>query len=414
MSSTAQQQWNPINENIEDNEAQLKDAEYQDLLWKELDLDSAAKALWGIWAIAPEDGELIAADAIAKEQAERWDLDNIDWWDAFDTAEETTADWKVIDEKDTISWNWNQDIPVNEASSKVLLWSEWWDILNSQQEEDPEQLLKMQEWIYSPAVKQLVFEWIITADQAQAVKKSLLKENIDDINNIPNEELGTKEKQSVIERLKESTNVDTMEKYAKNFEKDFGSQLSDFKSWDWEYTTETDSTAYEMISVRYISSKEWEVTPEAKKVSLNTAFETALNVEINGKQIEKNESYKQIVKDINNDSLTISKRFEAFKDLLAFTTIDQAKWWRQQSLRYRQRVAEWKLADIWRNERFAELLEVFKNAEKNSSEALQAAWELEAIRIEADITSWDANLLAWGWEMEVATDNISENTSLSA
>jgi hypothetical protein len=80
-----------------------------------------------------------------------------------------------------------------------------------------------------------------------------------------------------------------------------------------------------MISARYITSNEIDVSSEDRKKDLDSAFITALNTEIDGKQFKRNETFKQITIDIKNNSLPVSNRFAAYKDLLSFTSLEQGK-----------------------------------------------------------------------------------------
>lgn len=83
-SQAGQQQWNPINEVAENNEAKNADADYQALLRKPLDLDGVKSAMWWIWEVDPKTGRELAANALAEEKSKEPKTDEIDWGDAFD------------------------------------------------------------------------------------------------------------------------------------------------------------------------------------------------------------------------------------------------------------------------------------------------------------------------------------------
>lgn len=390
MSSTAAQQWNPVNEDIENDEARHLDEDYAALLWQPLDLEWTKSAMGWIGEISPEEGLDIAQSALAEEHANEIGSDDIDWWDAFGEVEEAAG---------------------IEGDAAHEIYASLWGVIKEQSEQ---QEINTQEWIYTPIINKLLNEGKLIESEARVAKKALSNDTITDVQKIPDDELSAEKKELVITQLKASVDPDKMQKYAENFATDFSSELGNFQNGKGEYLSDTDQAAYEMISVRYITPLEWEITPKQQKISLNTAFESALNNEILGKKFDRNETFKQISKDIRNPDVSIVDRFQAFKDLLSFTSLEQGKWGRQQEIKFRKRIAEKKLIEAWRNEKFAELLEVFKNAKENSPEALEAARELETMRIEANITPWDANLLAWGWEMEIVWDKVSENTRESA
>ncbi len=360
-----------------------------------IDLEWAKNLMyWDLQARTPEEIEAAKIAEANEPDADEELMAALEWEEAWDK----------------IQWEHWED---------TIVWSQWNDtIQNAEQVEiDVEQQKALKNWIFSPRIDSLVLQWElwdITSKEIETLKTTLLSGNIEDIDSIPESELSNDKKWIVIEKLSESEDPANQIEYSKNFIQDFGSELKDFQNAKWEFTSDLDQSAFKMISARYITPLEWEVSVEDKKIALDTAFNTALNTELHGKQIRETESFKQICRDIRNDTLPIWKKFSAFKELLSFTSLEQWKWWKRQETLYRKRAAEQMLTDSWRLERFNELLTLFHKQNEWSNRSIEIAQELEAIRLESGVSSWDASLLAGGEAIDIVTDDISENTQESA
>jgi len=328
---------------------------------------------------------------VANLEAQDWETE-INWWDAFSPENDWITEWGKMPTEVKLD-----DTPENESKEEenVILW----------------------EWVYSPEIDKLISQWKITInkDQATTIKNTLLRKNIEDINNIPDTEVSSDIKTIVLEHLTDIEKPENQRQYSENFVESFREELQEFQNTKGEFNTENDQTAFDIISSRFVTPLEWEITPEERNLALHTAFATALNIEIDGKQFDRtNETYKQIVKDIINTELWFQDRFIAFKNLLNFSSVEQWKWWKQQEKRYAKYKAERLLDNAGMLERFEQLLAMFKAQEANSPRSIKIAQELDSIRQEAEISSWDAKLLAWWGKMELASESIWENWNKSA
>jgi len=126
--STANTQWNPINENLENNENREKDIAYEAKKWEKLDMKWGQEAMWGVWAIWPEAGKEIAKKALTLEEQEAEQenpddlLTQLDGWEWKEKKEKTHSLKWSDDFKDEIIDTINQSA---DYSLEIWTWIDW-------------------------------------------------------------------------------------------------------------------------------------------------------------------------------------------------------------------------------------------------------------------------------------------------
>lgn len=183
---------------------------------------------------------------------------------------------------------------------------------------------------FSPVVNKLIKEWKIIPEEWLEIKKALKwkklekkereegkkEEYIENFfaDTFQNIKLPKEKKQEIIKTLSFLEKTGTKEKNKQNFENHFWANLLPKNAKNFEKDSIVEKT-YKILWGNYFIAPENLENGSEQKKSLDLAFEKSLNEIIDGKQIERNESFELSMKIINNPDKSLKERFEALNSI---------------------------------------------------------------------------------------------------
>jgi hypothetical protein len=229
------------------------------------------------------------------------------------------------------------------------------------------------------------------------------------------DDIGTLETIREVQNLQElkdllwdmTSNEEKTEQNIADFSETFGDELGIEKNKEWEYVNQTDEDALNMIGTHFNTIETGDQVLDTKN-ALDTAFASAHNNLIDGKQFPRDLTFQENSKKVLNGNISIQERFQAFKTIMLHVETHQALWGKKDE-RATQKWAEEKLEVAWIEEDFYTTLAEFQKEHEESPRQLELAQKLETLRVEAKLTEWEASLLV-GWELDKVSESLLGDT----
>lgn len=361
--------WNPLAESPEQSAKNRSLDEQFARLWETSDMWKASKwareAMWGIWAVDPESGSEIAKNALSEEENDS------------DSLPEDELD-SMLSKLD----GWAENTPNTETA----------DIAQEQNPESAETHRRIEEGIHTPLIQTLRESGRITPEG-----ESLMLEHfadggdIDGVSQIEWIDIG--EAENVQDFLHYTNTESAAEQATEHFESDFWDAFESFKTDNNTFRSERAEETYNMIASQYfLLGEEWsETTQEVRENAMNTAILTALNMEIDGKNFPRNESFERLSGAIRNPENSPEDRFQAFIDLRALVDTTQGRWGKKQTEAFRNMKQRWTEA-LAAERMFFESRDHSKETQgDNNPLSPEDAWQT----IDETPSSWDVFEGAW-------------------
>jgi len=332
-----------------------------------------------------------------------------DWINISETIESAKLKRELDDAYYHNTWSWFKD------AQKDKLWLYWEfkpeENLLQTEPSSNENLTEIQEQIeskkidenpHSPLIETFVKQWLLSFEEWELVKKSLinnwsLEENINSIN-----WLDKNKKQEIVKTFDFLNEEWTKEKCLEQFNKDFSQDIEKLKTeiewWKkWEKDLQWRSKELiEQIWSNYFVFKweSWE-NKENIKDSLDRALKTTLNELIDNKTFNRDDSFEEKLKIVKNNQLSFEERFNKLKEIDTLINTDQsrANWKQANAFKNRKSVEKNKNQQL--TQKFELLKQNIKLAENqnNSKELIKLKEELIILKEDAE-KSWEV-FLAW-------------------
>ncbi len=311
--------WPQVSESLEQRKETLFDEEREkniknrDTSW---DLAKLGKDLW-YGKFEPDTTS--SKTWVASDSLEKSDTDDTDAIDSFLALsfDDTSSEQPKGDTPTIPSENTSNTQDTTQKNTDVIPS----DMTEAQEiHESPESL----EGVHSPLVNMLEKTWRITPEESLMVKEFLSHwwqpRDISSLH-VPNRNT----REQVIDFLTYTNSESATQQAQKLFKNHFEAELWEITNTQWEFNNQREQETYDMIASQYFPIGEEVADPTIKKLALNTAFETAYNMEIDGKQFDRTkEQIVQLTKKIKNGELSIKERFTAFLQLRQI--IDTSEW----------------------------------------------------------------------------------------
>jgi len=403
--STANTQWNPINENLENNENREKDIAYEAKKWEKLDMKWGQEAMWGVWAIWPEAGKEIAKKALTLEEQEAEQenpddlLTQLDGWEWKEKKEKTHSLKWSDDFKDEIIDTINQSA---DYSLEIWTWIDWvkddeklWDT-----NEIPKDFASSCE--YAPLIKMFMEQGKLTHEEwLELWEKWLNAENFHQV--IKEVWLDSEQSKNLINCLNyvssDKTTIEATQEVQKYFEWIFW----EFKNPEAQVSSFA-SEAYNEVISHYIPHSE---TPKERDQNLTLAIQMAawdiVNKWVLNLSPWNTETYNAALLTIQNDDSQVEARFVALTKISEIVWSDQATkgGWKKNAdaLRNKQKSA---LQAKEQSTSFLKTQTDKINTDQLNTKIPEDNENKEAKTLEA---SWD---VFTAWTLDLASDNTSE------